>query len=137
MPGKSGSFAFSLAMRFPRISSFTLRPPWGATRRSSPNVLGRGIEVNSLDDYRTAATKVRGKLGEQVGNGAAEAGQDVFAVDGAIRGDLARVRRRSIDGDTLARGIDDPHQPHAGFEVLADRIHDPARRLPRGQHLHG
>src|SRR4051812_22990705 len=100
MPGKRVSPAFSLAMRFCLISSFTLRPPAGDTRRSSPNVLGRAIEVQlprRLSHRRHKAARGRwwlsGRLLEEVGNRAVEAGQNVFAVEPAVRRHLARGGR--------------------------------------------
>src|SRR5687767_1178076 len=64
---------------------------------------------------------------EEVGDGDAEAGQDLAAVQLVAFGQLAHGLAGGIDRYSSAAGPEDPEQRHAGSEVDGDLLLDLAR----------
>src|SRR5262245_34161534 len=72
---------------------------------------------------------------EQVGEAAAEARQDVLSVELAVGSDEANVCHRPVRDAAPVHWIDDPDQPHAGFEVVADPVENALRGVELAEHF--
>src|SRR5262249_46204640 len=107
------------------------------SRGRGPSILPRGAGPSAVSRGLCFFFKDSGDPGasEDVAQATAEAGQQVFAIEGIVGSKLPYIADRPIGEGLGLAGIDHPDKAHAGFEVFPDLVEDVAGSIAGRQNL--